>query len=131
MKNKGGAPAKMTKETVKILEDAFSNGATDIEACFIAGIHKQTLYNYQKKNPKFIDRKQALKDMIKYQARKSIKESIETEKTPDTAKWYLERKEKKEFSTRSEQVVDDKRDDETLEELKKINETLDGKNKNR
>ena len=34
--NKVGAPSKIDEITLKKLEDAFSNDATDIQACFLA-----------------------------------------------------------------------------------------------
>ena len=36
-------------------------GCTDIEACLFAGINRDVLYDYQKKNPEFSDRKEQLK----------------------------------------------------------------------
>lgn len=86
-----GRPTIMTDEKVKELEGYFSIGATDLEACFLAGISKQTLYNYQEANPDFVDRKEALKNMPKYKAKKVIVESIEKGDKADS-KWYLERK---------------------------------------
>lgn len=86
-----GRPTIMTPEKVKEIEEYFSVGATDLEACFLAGISKQTLYNYQENNPDFVDRKEALKNMPKYKSKKLIVESIEKGDKND-AKWYLERK---------------------------------------
>ncbi len=98
-----GRKTLMTEETVHVLESAFSNGATDLEACFMAGISKQTLYNYQEKYPEFVDRKEGLKNMIKFRAKQRIKEEIENEKGCETSKWYVERKGKDEgFSSRQE-----------------------------
>lgn len=86
-----GRPTLMTEERVKELEGYFSVGATDLEACFLAGISKQTLYNYQELNPEFVDRKEALKNMPKYKAKKVIVDSIDKGDKND-AKWYLERR---------------------------------------
>ena len=96
----------MDENTVKILEDAFSVGASDIEACFLANISKQTLYNYQKKNPSFVDRKMALKDMPKYAAKKVVVKAIEAG-DKQQANWYLERKDK-EFKNKQDITTDDK-----------------------
>ena len=85
----------MTPETVDKLEQAFAIGCTDIEACLFADISKQTLYNYQDKNPEFIDRKQKLKEMPVLQARTTVVEHLQDD--PGSAKWYLERKKKDEF----------------------------------
>lgn len=106
-----GRPNAIDELTLKKLEDAFSNGGTDREACFLANISQQTLYNYQKEHPEFIERKESLKDMIKFQAKQRVKEAIIAEKTCDTAKWYLERKGKDEgFSPRTEVTGKDGKD---------------------
>jgi hypothetical protein len=89
------------------LEDAFSNGASDVEACFLANISHQTLYNYQAEHPEFVERKEGLKDMIKFAAKQKVKRAIETEQTPETSKWYLERKDK-EFKSKTDITTDDK-----------------------
>ena len=99
----GGRPTVMTADVVNKLEEAFSIGASDIEACFIAGISKQTLYNYQKEYPEFVDRKEALKNMTSFAARKVVNDKI-IEGDVDTAKWQLERKNKDEYGTK--QTVD-------------------------
>lgn len=55
-----GRPTIMTPDIVNKLEQAFSMGCSDLEACLYAGISKQTLYNYQAKNPEFVDRKEKI-----------------------------------------------------------------------
>lgn len=97
-----GRPTLIDDLTLQKLEEAFSNGATDLEACFLANISKSTLYNYQNKHPEFVERKEALKDMIKYQAKKVVKEAI-ISGDKQQANWYLERKAKDDgFSPRHE-----------------------------
>lgn len=98
-----GRPTIMTPETIAKLEEAFANGASDLEACFYAGIGKSTLYNYQVEFPEFLERKEGLKDMIKYRARKNIADKI-TAGDIDTSRWYAERRLKDEFSARTEQT---------------------------
>jgi len=106
MTDPGGQPTKMTDEKVKELEGYFSNGATDLEACFLAGISKQTLYNYQDKTKGYVDRKQALKAMTGYKAKSVIKEAIEA-KDKDMAKWFAERK-IKDYKNKTDITTDDK-----------------------
>ena len=101
MKSKAGRPAIVDEIVLQKLEEAFSIGATDIEACGRAGISTSTLYNYQEAHPEFLERKNYLKDMPKYQARYNIVEAIK-EGDKDMSKWYAERKVKEEFSTRQE-----------------------------
>ena len=89
-KSNAGRKPKMTKELVDKLEQAFAFGCTDEEACLYAGIHKQTLYNYQKKNPKFIDRKEQLKNKPVLLARECVVKNIKHD--PDLAFKFLKAK---------------------------------------
>lgn len=96
-----GRPTVMTPETIAKLEEAFLNGASDKEACFIAGIGVSTLYKYQEENPEYVERKDGLKNMLKYQARVNVAKSL-NEGELDTSLWFLEKKAKDEFSARNE-----------------------------
>lgn len=96
-----GRPTLMTPETIAKLEQAFLTGATDNEACFVAGITKSTLYEYCQAHPEFSERKEALKDMPIYTARANVVKAID-EGDKQTSTWYLERKKKVEFAQRSE-----------------------------
>ena len=100
---KNGRPTKMTEITVQKLEEAFALGCTDVEACFYAGIVKQTLYEYENKHPEFNDRKAALKESPVLLARTSVVKAIPGD--PDLALKYLERKKKDEFSLRQETAI--------------------------
>ena len=120
-----GRPTVMTPEVVGKLEQAFSLGCSDIEACLFAGISKQALYDYQTKNPDYADRKAMLKEKLVLKARTVIAESL-NKSDENTAKWYLERKAKDEFSTKVENevsgkgvniIVADKRAKEALEDI--------------
>lgn len=102
---KRGRPTLMDENKVKEIEGYFANGATDLEACFLANISKQTLYNYQEKNPDFVDRKEALKNMPKYKAKVNVVREIE-KGDKETSKWYLERKDK-EFKSKTDITTDD------------------------
>ena len=98
-----GRPTVMVEETVKKLEEAFAFGASDEEACFYADISKQTLYDYQKKVPEFIDRKEALKQRPILLARKTVVENLS--KDADLSLKFLERKKKDEFSVKIENEI--------------------------
>lgn len=93
-----GRPTVMTPEIIDKLEEAFIMGSSDLEACLTAGIGKTTLYEYQKLNPDFAERKELLKNSPTLRARRTIAHQLE-EGDVATAKWYLERKKKDEFST--------------------------------
>ena len=60
-KSNAGRKTLMTAATVNKLEEAYLMGCSDLEACLFADISRQTLYNYQKKNPEFVERKERLK----------------------------------------------------------------------
>lgn len=96
-----GRPHTITPEILTKLDEAFSNGASDKEAIFIAGVASSTFYKYCQENPEYLERKEALKDMIKYQARKNLTKAINSEDKA-ISQWYLERKVKEEFSPRQE-----------------------------
>lgn len=87
----GGRPRSITESVLDKLKQAFSVGATDLEACAVAGISKDTLYNYQKENPRFLEQKQKLKTMPTYAAKIAVVEKL-YHKDIDTSKWYLERR---------------------------------------
>lgn len=98
----------MTDEVIAKLEEAFAWGCTDIEACLWANIATPTLYLYQEKNPDFLERKNALKETPILLARQSVLRGMKN--NPDLALKYLERKNKKEFSLRSELTGADGKD---------------------
>lgn len=120
-----GRKTIMTPEKIILLEQAFSLGCSDLEACLHADISKTTLYNFQEKHPEFVDRKAMLKEKLVLKARTVIAESLNN-KDENTAKWYLERKAKDEFSTKVENdintkglniIVGDEKTAEALEDL--------------
>ena len=96
-----GRPTKLTPETIEKLRTAFLMGCSDIEACLYADISKTALYNYQQKNPDFVDQKEQWKEQLTLKARTVIANALNN-KDENTAKWYLERKAKNEFSTKVE-----------------------------
>jgi hypothetical protein len=84
---------KIDESVLKILRDAFSVGASDEQACFLANISPQTLYNYQKEHPDYVEYKATLKEMPKFKAKKVVVNAIE-EGDKQQANWYLERRDK-------------------------------------
>lgn len=96
-----GRPTEMTPEKILLLEQAFSLGCSDLEACLHADIGKTTLYNFQQKHPEFAERKAMLKDKLILKARTVIADAL-NKKDKETARWYLEKKKKDEFGNRTE-----------------------------
>lgn len=105
-KHPGGRATVMTLEVIEKLEEAFLLGCTDVEACLAANISPATLYNYQEKNPEFVERKEQLKQNPVYKARKTVVNAIT--KDPRLAMDYLARKAKKEFGNNVDITSDGK-----------------------
>lgn len=91
MMGAGGRPTKMTPETIAKLEEGFTMGFSDVEACLYAGISKSALYNYCDEHVEFRDRKEELKNHPTLLAKRNVIESLR-EGDQQTSKWYLERK---------------------------------------
>lgn len=104
--NLGGRPTVMTDDVLKKLKSAFDYGCTDEEACIHADISTQTLYNYQNAHPEFLEEKEMRKKKPVLKARSNVVLKIDSGDL-DTSKWYLERKEKKEFGNKMEFGFDD------------------------
>jgi hypothetical protein len=104
MKNKIGRPTVITDEVLRKLEEVFALGGTDEEACFYADISTTTLYEYQKGNEEFSERKNRLKQKPFLKARQSIIKGLDDS---EFALKYMERKKKDEFSTRFEHTGKD------------------------
>lgn len=94
-----GRPTVCTPEVVKKLEDAFAMDCTIEEACFYANISRTTYYAHIERHPEIIERFEELRNKPILLARQTI---INNLSNIDGAKWYIERKRKKEFSIRQE-----------------------------
>lgn len=101
-----GRPTVFDEMTLHKLEGAFADGASDKLACFLANISESSLYNYQNEHPEFLERKIYLKDQVKFQARKVVREAIQAG-DKQQANWFLERRDK-EFKPKSDITTDDK-----------------------
>ena len=102
--NKGGRPSSVTPETLAKLEQSFSLGCSDLEACIYADVSPSILYRFQEKNPEFRERKEMLKQKLVLKARTVVAEALKN-KDENTAKWYLERKARDEFAAKQEVAV--------------------------
>lgn len=99
-KQGAGRPPIISQEVVRILEDAFCYDATVEEACLIAGISRQTYYEFLKKFPLFADRVAELREAPMLVIRKKIVATAEHD--AELGLKYSERKRKGEWSTRTE-----------------------------
>lgn len=115
-------------ETLKDMKTAYLIGANTREACHYAGITEEG-YNYWRRHmPKELLEEwnflvEKWRDDLILQARATIRDSI---KNPQDAKWFLERKRKDEFSTRTEQEIKkvDKFSDITDKDLDEMIDTI-------
>lgn len=96
---KKGRPTVFTPEVIGRIEEAAALDASVEEMAFYAGINRDTLYSKLQDDKDFSDRVEALRSRPIMKARKTIVDSLED---VDGAQWYLERKRKREFSTRVE-----------------------------
>lgn len=101
-------PTVMTPEVIAKLEESFEWGCSDREACLHADISEEALYLYQGKNPSFTKRKALLKENPILVARKSVVGAMK--RNPELSLKFLERKNKAEFSLRSELTGPDGKD---------------------
>lgn len=95
----------MTDELVKKIEYGFMRGMNDTEACLFADISRQTFYEYCRQHPEFADRKEELKKHPSVRAKLNVTEAIENGDV-DLSKWYLERRNKDEFSQKQQIEAD-------------------------
>jgi len=100
---KKGRPLKIDKLILQKLEEVFSLGGSDEEACLYADIGKSTLYDYQAENPKFSERKHLLKQRPILLARQEVISGLKG--NPELALKYLERRKKNEFGLRHEVIT--------------------------
>lgn len=92
-----GRKEKITENILQKLKVCFAVGMTDPQACYFCQISERTLYNYQVKNPEFVQEKEILKTSISLQAKFNIWRTIKIEEakaywwTGNSWKW-LEKK---------------------------------------
>ena len=97
-----GRPPSINSVVLAKLEQAYSLGCSDGEACLYAGINPATLYKYQQKHPDFIERKNLLKKKPVLLARKTVIKGMQ--KDPNLAMKFLEKRKRDEFG--SVQTID-------------------------
>ena len=90
---------KLTEDTIRKLEEAFSIDASVKEACYYADISTDTFYRWIKLYPKLSYKLERLREKPILKARQTVVKALDN---PDYAFKYLERKKKDEFSPRQE-----------------------------
>ena len=95
-----GRPTVITQEVIRKLEEVFAIDGSVEEACFYADIGKTAFFEWQKRNPEYAERFEALRQKPVLKARETV---IKDLVNPSGAQWYLTRKKKAEFGA----MVDD------------------------
>lgn len=122
-----GKREKNREKAIAVLKQCWANGATDKEACQVAGIHYNTLSNWlhgrtgtdgEGKVEGLIEERDLLKTKPSYKARTNVVGAID-EGDIETSKWYLERKNPDEFSTKNRQEIDVTSGGKSIEEKEK------------
>lgn len=103
-------PTKYTKAVVEKLEAAFRDGASITEACDQAGVDRGTYYNWIQSMDGFSTKMEEAQEWVTEIARAVVAQKITKRKDAETAKWWLERRAKDKFSTRSEYTGKDGKD---------------------
>ena len=96
---------KLSEDSVNKLKEAFAIGADVSAACFYADISRQTYYNWEKENPELKEKFDRLKEKPVLKAYQTIAKGLDD---INTAKWYVERKRKKEFGNNLDITSDNK-----------------------
>lgn len=99
--NLGGRPTKATPELVAKLIAAFELKSTVNEAVEYAQIDVSTFYRWMKEDAGFAQKIADARELVNVVAKGNIASKIFKGDVP-TSQWWLERKKKDEFSTRSE-----------------------------
>ncbi len=99
-KVKQGRPSKMSPEAITKLKAAFANSFTVDEACWYAGINKQTYYNWGAKYPDLLDQMDAARKAPNMKAKQVVIGSVNGGDV-ESAKWWLKNKASDEFGPRT------------------------------
>ena len=108
-KNPGGRPPAITEEVEQKLESVLRLDVSDKVACEYAGISRDTYYRTLKDNQEFSDRMTTAKNYARIAAGQVVVQAIVKDKDVASAKWWLEKRHGKEFSSNPEIVFEDNR----------------------
>jgi len=101
-------PKAVTEPVILELEKRYRDGATTLE-CINGIIAESTYYDYLKNDIEFSERMSIAREYTTELAQAVIARRVKRGDV-DSAKWWLERKNKKEFSTRTETTGADGKD---------------------
>jgi len=97
-KSNAGRKEKIEGIKLRILREAFADGANDAEACMITGISTTCLYEYCNRHPEFAEFKENVKGMLRFRAKRNLRKALDGVKMKpeelSTAKYILEKTDK-------------------------------------
>lgn len=100
-----GRPTKLDDDVRRKIEEAAALDASVEEIAFYAGVHRATLHRWIQEDEELRDRIQELRERPILKARQTIANSLDD---PNHAKWYLERKRRKEYGANVDLTTDGK-----------------------
>lgn len=104
-KSNAGRKGTITREIEAKLEKCFRIDATDEQACIQAGCSTDAYYRKLKSDERFRKRMRAAQDYLHIKAKEVMAKTI-ADRSSSQANWFLERREKDRYSTRTEQKVE-------------------------
>lgn len=115
---------KLTPVVLSDLEQSFYADFTITQACLTAGITRETYYQWLEASDEFAARMAKAQNDLFMKARKILRDKVDNGDN-DTAKWLLERRDKRNYSSRTELTGDDGAPlNPDTQEIKKIGEDL-------
>lgn len=99
--SKMGRPTIIDDTRIAILIQSFHDGLNIQQACWQADISADAYYDRRAKDPDFADIMKRAQDFLSMNARANVTKAIKKGELK-TTRWYLERKAKDEFSSRTE-----------------------------
>jgi hypothetical protein len=104
MAQKGGRPKVTTDKVVSLLVTCFQNGLTVRQACWQSGISHEAYYQRLRNDSEFADKMSKAQQLPSITARTNVMSAIKKGDV-SASKWLLERKDKEEFSSKTDVTV--------------------------
>ena len=114
---------KEREQILRSLEEYFGLGYNRAKACMFAGFPRTTLQSWEENDESLRIRIDAKINSVSAQARENLAKRVK-EGDEEISKWWVERREKKDWSTRTESSVEVVGVDDILEKLKSEEDVL-------
>ena len=101
-----GRPESIDKETIERLIDGFSKDFNVAECCRYANIYTSVYYGFINRHPEYRELFESCRQDNGIKAKNILQNSL-VDGDKETAKWYLERRRKDEYSTKTVQESTD------------------------